>query len=217
LATIGKKFSILLLEDEEDLGETLQEMLEDEGYSVQWVKDGVEAADVSFEEKFDLYIFDINVPELNGLELLDSLRHAEDTTPTIFISAMVDMETIRKAFKIGVEDYLKKPFFPEELLIRIESKFQQKSSDIIYGDLSYNPKTKALKRNEERLLLSKKQQRLFDIFITNINITLEPYRLMEYSSIKSVSALRVAINKLKQLTGIEIRSQHGIGYRLETC
>jgi len=217
LATIGKKFSILLLEDEEDLGETLQEMLEDEGYSVQWVKDGVEAADVSFEEKFDLYIFDINVPELNGLELLDSLRHAEDTTPTIFISAMVDMETIRKAFKIGVEDYLKKPFFPEELLIRIESKFQQKSSDIIYGDLSYNPKTKALKRNEERLLLSKKQQRLFDIFITNINITLEPYRLMEYSSIKSVSALRVAINKLKQLTGIEIRSQHGVGYRLETC
>jgi len=217
LATIGKNFSVLLLEDEEDLGETIQEMLEDEGYSVQWVKDGVEAADVSFEEKFDLYIFDINVPELNGLELLDSLRHAEDTTPTIFISAMVDMETIRKAFKIGVEDYLKKPFFPEELLIRIESKFQQKSSDIIYGDLSYNPKTKALKRNEERLLLSKKQQRLFDIFITNINITLEPYRLMEYSSIKSVSALRVAINKLKQLTGIEIRSQHGIGYRLETC
>jgi len=217
LATIGKKFSILLLEDEEDLGETLQEILEDEDYSVHWVKDGAEAADVSFENKFDLYIFDINVPELNGLELLDSLRHAEDSTPTIFISAMIDMETIRKAFKIGVEDYLKKPFFPEELLIRIESKFQQKSSDIIYGDLCYDPKTKALKRNEERLLLSKKQQQLFDIFITNINITLEPYRLMEYSSIKSVSALRVAINKLKQRTGIKIRSQHGVGYRLETC
>jgi len=88
LATIGKNFAILLLEDEEDLGETLQEMLEDEGYSVQWVKDGAEAADVSFEQKFDLYVFDINVPELNGLELLESLRHAEDTTPAIFISVM---------------------------------------------------------------------------------------------------------------------------------
>jgi len=217
LATIGKNFSILLLEDEEDLGETLQEMLEDEGYTIHWVKDGATAADVSYEERFDLYVFDINVPELNGLELLDALRHAEDSTPAIFISAMIDMETMRKAFKIGAEDYLKKPFFPEELLLRIESKFQQKSSEILYGELAYNPETQLLRRNGESLLLSKKQQQLFDIFITNIDKTLEPHTLMEYSSIKSVSALRVAINKLKQLTGIEIRSQHGVGYRLETC
>ncbi|HHS93113.1 MAG TPA: response regulator, partial [Campylobacterales bacterium] len=97
MATIGKNFSILLMEDEEDLGETLQEVLEDEGYSVHWVKDGAEASNLSFKQTFDLYVFDINVPELNGLELLESLRHAEDITPTIFISAMIDMETMRKA------------------------------------------------------------------------------------------------------------------------
>jgi DNA-binding response OmpR family regulator len=73
LAIIGKNFTILLMEDEVDLGETLQEMLEDEGYDVIWVKDGLEAADVSFKKQFDLYIFDINVPEFNGLELLESL------------------------------------------------------------------------------------------------------------------------------------------------
>ena len=205
------------MEDEEDLGETLYEMLEDEGYSVVWVKDGEEASNVTFERKFDLYIFDINVPEFNGLELLESLRKAQDSTPTIFISAMIDLESIKKAFKIGAEDYLKKPFFPEELLLRIEVKFQQKSSDILYGDLSYNPETKELKKNGEILFLSKKQQQLFDIFITNLNRTLEPHTIMEYSSIKSLSALRVAINKLKQLTQVEIRSLHGIGYRLETC
>jgi len=205
------------MEDEEDLGETLYEMLEDEGYSVVWVKDGEEASNVTFERKFDLYIFDINVPEFNGLELLESLRKAQDSTPTIFISAMIDLETITKAFKIGAEDYLKKPFFPEELLLRIEVKFQQKSSDILYGDLSYNPETKELKKNGEILFLSKKQQQLFDLFITNLNRTLEPHTIMEYSSIKSLSALRVAINKLKQLTQVEIRSLHGIGYRLETC
>lgn len=215
--TIVKNFSILLLEDEKDLGETLQEILEDEGYHVQWVKDGAEAADVSFEEKFDLYVFDISVPELNGLELLESLRHAEDITPTIFISAMIDMETIRKAFKVGAEDYLKKPFFPEELLLRIESKFQQKCSDIIYGDLSYNLGTKILNLKGKRLFLSTKQQQLFEIFVKNIDKTLEPHTIIEYSSIKSVSALRVAINKLKNITGIKIRSQHGIGYRLEAC
>ncbi len=204
------------MEDEEDLGETLQEMLEDEGYGVVWVKDGIEASEVSYEEKFDLYIFDINVPEFNGLELLESLREAEDATPTIFISAMVDLESIKKAFKVGAEDYLKKPFFPEELLLRIALKFQEKSSDIVYGDLRYNPETKELKRGDEILFLSKKQQQLFDLFMTHQNKTLEPHTIMDYASIKTLSALRVAINKLKQLTGIEIRSLHGVGYRLET-
>jgi len=216
LAITGKNFSILLLEDEEDLGETLQDILEDEGYLVHWVKDGGKAADISFDKKYDLYIFDINVPQVNGLELLQSLRHAEDDTPTIFISAMIDMETIRKAFKIGAEDYLKKPFFPEELLLRIESKFHKKNTDIIYGNLIYNLEKKLLKRHGEEIFLSKKQQLLFNIFITNIDKTLEAQHLMQICSIASIEALRVAINKLKQLTGIEIRTQHGVGYRLET-
>jgi DNA-binding response OmpR family regulator len=217
LATIGKNFKILLLEDEEDLGETLYEMLEDEGYSVIWVKDGEEALTITFEKSFDLYIFDINVPEFNGLSLLESLREASDLTATIFISAMVDLETIRKAFQVGAEDYLKKPFFPEELLLRIERKFKEKNRDIVYKDLEYNPETKELKKEGKLLYLSKKQQQLFDLFITNQNKTLESDVIMEYSSIKSRSALRVALNKLKQLTQIEIRSLHGIGYRLETC
>ena len=205
------------MEDEEDLGETLQEMLEDEGYLVRWVKDGVEASNVTYNESFDLYVFDINVPEFNGLELLESLRNALDRTPTIFISAMVDLETMKKAFKIGAEDYLKKPFFPEELLLRIESKFQRKKSLISYKDLLYNPDIKELKKGEEMLFLSKKQLKMFHLFMTNLNRTIEAQEIMEYSSVKSLSALRVALNKLKQLTGLEIRSIHGVGYRVETC
>ncbi len=205
------------MEDEEDLGETLQEMLEDEGYLIKWVKDGVEASDVTYDEKFDLYVFDINVPEFNGLELLKSLRNASDTTPTIFISAMVDLETMKKAFKIGAEDYLKKPFFPEELLLRIESKFQTKSSLISYKGLHYNPDTQELKKGEETLFLSKKQLKMFHLFMTNLNKTIEAHEIMEYSDVKSLSALRVALNKLKQFTGVEIRSIHGVGYRVEAC
>ena len=205
------------MEDEEDLGETLQEMLEDEGYLVHWVKDGVEASDVTYDENFDLYVFDINVPEFNGLELLESLRNASDTTPTIFISAMVDLETIKKAFKIGAEDYLKKPFFPEELLFRIESKFQRQSSLINYKDLQYNPETQELQKSKNTIFLSKKQLKIFHLFMTNLNKTLEAQEIMEYSDIKSLSALRVALSKLKQLTGIEVRSIHSVGYRVEAC
>jgi len=204
------------MEDEEDLGETLFEMLEEEGYSVLWVKDGDEASTATFNNSFDLYIFDINVPEINGIALLDALRNAQDKTPTIFISALIDLETIKKAFKVGAEEYLKKPFFPEELLLRIEVKFLQKNSDIYHKDLCYNPESQELKKGTEKIFLSKKQLQLFDFFICNLDKTLEGNEIMERSDIKSPAALRVAITKLKHSTGIEIRSLHGIGYRLET-
>ncbi len=217
MATIGKKIRILLMEDELDLGETLKEMLEDEGYEVTWVQDGEMASEATYNNAFDLYIFDINVPELNGLELLESLRGAEDLTPTIFISALIDLESMKKAFSIGAEDYIKKPFFPEELLLRIEAKFQKLNQEICYKNLRYNPQSKALTKEGELIFLSKKQQELFHLFMTQLDKTLDPVSIMEYSSIKSISALRVSINKLKLLTGIEIRSIHGIGYRVETC
>jgi len=215
LAITGNEINILLMEDELDLGETLQEMLELEGYVVTWVKDGDEASEVSFEEKFDLYIFDINVPEINGLELVEALRDAEDNTPVIFISALIDLDTMKKAFSIGAEDYIKKPFFPEELLLRIEAKFKKNEKRICYKDLEYNPKSKVLKRGEITLFLSSKQQKLFHFFITQLNKTIEPTSIMEYCSIASMSALRVAINKLKTSTEMEIRSVHGIGYIVE--
>ena len=217
MATIGKKINILLMEDELDLGETLEEMLNDEGYAVTWVKDGIEASEVSYNQKFDFYIFDISVPHFNGLELLASLRNASDNTPTIFISALVDLETMTKAFKIGADDYLKKPFFPEELLLRISSKFKTKNNCISYKNLLYNPDTRELKSEGELIFLSKKQQELFHLFMTHLDETLDVQRIIDDSDIKSLSALRVALNKLKQLTSIEIRSIHGIGYRVETC
>jgi len=217
LAIIGKKTHILLMEDELDLAETLQEMLEDEGYDVTLAKNGSEASELSYEQSFDFYVFDINVPEINGLELLEALRFAEDNTPVIFISALIDLETMRQAFNIGAQDYIKKPFFPEELLLRIEAKLTKEDKNIIYKDLEYNPNTKVLKKEEKIIFLSNKQQKLFHLFMTQLNKTIEPYSLMEECSIASMSALRVAINKLKASTGIEIRSIHGIGYIVEIC
>ncbi|MGZ8548016.1 MAG: response regulator, partial [Sulfuricurvum sp.] len=78
---------ILLLEDDLLLGETLEEMLTEAHYEVNWVKDGEEAAEATFETKYDLYLLDINVPKINGLELLEELRAAGDETRVIFISA----------------------------------------------------------------------------------------------------------------------------------
>jgi len=207
---------ILLMEDDRLLAETLQELLQSEGYDVTLVLDGAAAADVSYEKKFDLYVFDINVPEINGLELLESLRGADDKTPTIFISALVDLNSIAKGFEVGADDYIKKPFFPEELLIRVNAKMMTttSSTQLHYGDLSYDTTTHTLRKGGEVLALGEVQEKLFDLFIHNIDNVLDKSILMETLERPSPTALRVAITKLKQTTGLKIQNLRGVGYIL---
>lgn len=208
--------NILLLEDDTLLAETLQELLQSEGYEVTLVLDGGAAADASYEHKFDLYIFDINVPEINGLELLESLRSADDKTPAIFISALVDLNSISKGFQVGADDYIKKPFFPEELLIRVNAKLAHQSASIVYGNLEYDPQTKVLRKEGRALALGEVQERLFDLFIHNIDKVLDKDILMENLEKPSPAALRVALTKLKQTTGLNIQNLRGVGYILES-
>jgi len=209
------KKRILLLEDDLILAQTLVELLESEGYSVTLAKDGDKAADASYEGRFDLYIFDINVPDINGLELLRSLREADDKTPTIFISALVDLDSISKAFAVGAQDYIKKPFFPEELLIRTNAKFADANTTIKYKDLEFDPKTKTLNKDGRTIALGEVQKRLFNLFIRNTSQVITQDMLLECLDKPSSSALRVALTKLKQTTGLNIKNLRGIGYIVE--
>jgi len=208
---------ILLLEDDTLLGETLEELLLSEGYDVTLVRDGEAAADASYDVDFDMYVFDINVPEINGLELLESLRGAEDKTPAIFISALVDLNTITKGFAVGADDYIKKPFFPEELLLRINAKLGSQQQNLIrFNTLEYNPVSKVLHKEGKLLSLGEVQEKLFRVFINNINTVLDKDVLMECLEKPSPTALRVALTKLKQTTGLEIQNLRGVGYILES-
>ncbi len=209
------KNKILLLEDDYALAQTLEELLEIEGYGVDLVYDGNEAVDASFNGKYDLYIFDINVPALNGLDLLQSLRDADDTTPAIFISALVDLNSISKGFEVGAEDYIKKPFFPQELLIRVNAKFMQNKKQIEYKNLIYNPQLKELLKDGHIVALGEVQEKLFNLFIHNIGKVLDKSILMDCLVHPSETALRVALNKLKQTTELEIKNVRAIGYILE--
>lgn len=209
------KNNILLLEDDILLAQTLQELLEMEGYSVTLALRGDEAIDLSFDNKYDLYIFDINVPDITGIDLLKSLREADDKTPTIFISALVDIQSISKAFEVGAEDYIKKPFFPQELLIRVNAKLAHKSSKILYKDLEYDPKTKTLRKGSQLLSLGEVQEKLLNVFLTNRGQVIDKEILLDCLEKPSPTALRVAITKLKQTTGIDIKNLRGVGYTIE--
>ncbi len=209
------KQRILLLEDDYELAETLKELLEEDGYGVDMVHTGNDAIDASYEGGYDLYVFDINVPDLSGIELLESLREAADTTPTIFISALVDINTIAKGFEVGADDYLKKPFYPEELIIRIKAKLSTAYKAIVYNNLRYLPSTKELYINEKRITLGEVQECLCDVFMRNIGKVLDKSILMNCLLQPSDTALRVAINKFKQTTKLPIKNVRGVGYILE--
>ena len=210
------KKRILLLEDDRLLSETIEELLESEGYEVSLAYDGEEASRLTYESQFDLYIFDINVPEIDGLSLLEALREADDMTPAIFISALVDIETIASAFNVGAKDYIKKPFFPEEILIRVNAKFKSSSEVVTIEHLTYSPKDKMVKDGERVLSMGEVQLCLFEMFISNLNRVVDRADLCDCLMQTSSGALRVALNKLKQSTKLSIKNIRGVGYMLET-
>jgi len=212
---------ILLVEDDLILGETIQEILEDNNYIVQWVKDGQDALDKIFDGSFDLYLFDINVPFIQGLDLLKELRDSGDITPAIFITANVDIQTMKKGFDIGGDDYIKKPFDIDELLIRIEvvlkKSFKSYENIIVYNDLKYDIDNRTLTKNNNTIHISPSELMLFEFFIKNIGKTLSKEQLLSSNHDDfegSDAVLRVQISKLKKL-GLNIKNIRGVGYRCE--
>ncbi|HQS66697.1 MAG TPA: response regulator transcription factor [Sulfuricurvum sp.] len=206
---------ILLLEDDFVLGESIEEMLREAHYEVDWARSGDDAAQLSFDHTYDLYLFDVNVPEISGFELLEQLRNADDETPTIFISALSDISSITKGFSLGADDYLKKPFFPEELLVRVGAKLAKRSQSLHYATITYDPKTNDVTKDGKLITLGDVQLPLLRLFITNIGRTLTKESLFDLMEHPSDTALRVAINKLKQTTHWDIINIRGIGYRIE--
>ena len=206
---------ILLLEDDKILCDSLKDFLELEGYSVDTANRGPEVFDLTFIKQYDLYILDVNVPDINGFDVLSSLKEAGDETPAIYITALTDINSISRGFEIGAEDYIKKPFDPEELIVRIKSKYKQKDITIYYGDISYDPVNKTVKKDSELISLGEVQLNIFHALISQQNKVVDSYTLMDFLEQPSANALRVNIAKLKNKLGIEIRNIRSQGYMIE--
>ena len=204
---------LLLLEDDHILSETLQLFLSKEGYDVDTALSIEEAEELTFNNTYDLYLLDINLPQGNGLDLLQSLRYAEDTTPTIFITALTDMNSMAEGFKLGAIDYIKKPFDPQELLIRIAAKFA--TSTLTYKHLTYDPDSQILRLNGEIVDLGNVQLKIFEKLLTQCGSVITKEELYECLDHTSDAALRVALTKIKQKLDIDIRNIRGKGYILE--
>ena len=203
---------ILLLEDDKDLSETLGEFLELQGFSVDLAQSYNEALDLSFTNKYDLYLFDINLPKESGLELARELIEASDDTPIIFITALTDIQTITNAFNIGAVDYIKKPFFPEELLLRIQQKFK-KNDTLRYKNIEIDGDI--LKVDGKVTDIGHNQFVLLKELLQNIGKPVTKERLLELLDTPSDGALRVALNRLKKRFSLPIQNIRSKGYMIE--
>ena len=206
---------ILLLEDDKILCDSLKEYLESEDYIVDVAYRGSDVFDLTFENDYDLYILDVNVPDVNGFDVLRELREADDNTPAMYITALTDVNSISKGFSVGADDYIKKPFDPEELIIRIKSKFDKADERIKYGDIIYDVAQQIVLKQSSVISLGEVQLRLFHELITNQDRVVDAYTLMDMLEQPNMNALRVNIAKLKSKLGIDIINIRSQGYMIE--
>ncbi len=204
---------ILLLEDDQILNESLTLFLKREGFSVDSAYDINEAEDLTYQNRYDLYLFDIDMPQGSGLELLKALRDSGDNTAVIFITALQDLYSMTKGFELGAIDYIKKPFVPEELLIRLRAKF--KKDTLYYQDIEYDEPSGTLRKDGEIIDIGNVQFCIFVKLLKNCGKMVLKEELYECLDKPSSNSLRVAITKIKQRLAVDIINIRAKGYILE--
>lgn len=205
------KNRILLLEDDTNLSETVCEFLESKGFVVTPVYDGEEAEVTIFEHQFDLLLLDVNVPHLNGFELLQRLRQSNNMTPAIFLTSLNALEDLEHGYESGCDDYLRKPFALKELLFRIESILKReffhapKPKIAITPTIEYDTSNHTLFVNNQEVTLQNKEAKLLKLFLQKKNEIISHETIMsylwEYDEQESDDALRTYIKNLRKIIG----------------
>ncbi|MEA3331198.1 MAG: response regulator transcription factor [Campylobacterota bacterium] len=214
---------ILLLEDEIMLNESICEYLEALGHSVESYFDGLEAFGAIKEKSYDLLILDINVPNMDGLTFLENIHKLKIHTPAIYISALVDIEDISRAYNLGCFDYLKKPFHLKELALRLDRIVLSHEVPRVHLRLSknysYDQEHSTLLFNSIPQTLTKKQSQIIDLLARNRGRVVDFEQFQEYvwsETIVDNATIRAEINRLKKtLQEGVIQNIRGMGYMID--
>lgn len=215
---------ILLLEDELMLRTSIEEYFEALNHQVVGFSSGDDALESIKNEDFDLLVLDINVPKMNGLKLLEELNKLDISTPTIFISANLDIDDISKAFDLGACDYLKKPFHLKELGIRIdrikkEQKIKSSSHMLLSKRYYFSKEENLLFFNNNAQTLTKKQLQILTLLCENIGIVVDFEKFRSYvwnGEPVDNATIRAEISRFrKSLKEDFIVNVKGVGYKID--
>ncbi len=191
---------IFLLEDDYSLNETIKEMLELNYHQIDSFYDG-ELAYNNIAYNYDLYILDINIPSIDGIELLKSIKKLNSQTKVIMISANINIDKIKEAYNYGCDDYLKKPFDIEELILKIE-KYNTKEKNIILDEnIYFNLLTNELYINSQKVELTKKEKDLLILLLDNKGKTISYENIEDFvykREAKTSDAIRSLLKRLRK-------------------
>ncbi|GAB5417270.1 MAG: response regulator transcription factor [Crocinitomicaceae bacterium] len=220
---------ILLVEDEENFGSLLQNYLQLSKYDVVWMKDGAQGYSAFFKEDFDVCIFDVMMPNMDGFTLTEKIRDKNSTTPIIFLTARNMREDMIRGYKSGADDYLSKPFDIEILLLKLEALFQRSSDAIdtsksLYtiGAYTYESATRSLAHPQESRKLSPKEGALMQLLCEHFNEVMPRDKALRKiwgeDSYFTTRSMDVYITKLRKYLqhddSLSIQNVHSSGYML---
>lgn len=220
---------ILVVEDEIDLLESIAEGLRIDGYAVDTSEDGEEGLELALVNEYDLIILDLNLPNMDGIEILKNIREHNKFTKILILTARSSIEDRVKGLDLGANDYLVKPFHFDELEARIRCllrmKFIQEDNELKYKNLKIDIKSRKVYINEDFIKLTKKEFAILEYLMKNKNTVISQSELIEHVWDNSVdmfsNSVRVHINSLRKklrenLDDDVIKSIVGVGYIIET-
>ncbi|MGZ3844503.1 MAG: response regulator transcription factor [Flavisolibacter sp.] len=221
------KAKVLYVEDELFLAKIVSETLQTRGYDVILESDGGKAVDQFNKEKPDVCVLDIMLPNKDGFAIADEIRNKDTQVPIIFLSAKSQTNDVVNGFKTGANDYIRKPFSIEELIVRIENVLRHKTvateevEEVHIGAYTFNLKRQTLHHVKEQRKLSYRESELLKLLYENRDKIVERSEILTLlwgsDSFFNSRNLDVYITKLrgylKQDPAIEIITIKGIGYR----
>ncbi len=205
------------------LSEAIHEYLLSLGHRATLFFNGEEALEVLKKETYDLLILDINVPGIDGLELLEALHTLKIRTPAIYISALVDIEGISRAYDLGCYDYLKKPFHLKELALRIDKVMQSctlpQSHLRLSKSYAYDASTSTLMCDNVSQPLSKRQLQIIDLLARNRSRVVDFDQFRNYVWVEEYvdnATIRAEVSRLKKsLKEDFIQNIRALGYMID--
>jgi heavy metal response regulator len=219
---------ILVVEDEKKVASFIRKGLEEEGYAVDVAADGEEGLALGLTRVHDLIILDIRLPKMDGLRVLQALRHDRVTAPVLLLTVRATIEDKVLGLDAGADDYLTKPFAFQELVARVRALLRRRTEGeptvLRVGDLMLDPARRTVIRGDEKIDLTPREFALLDYFMRNpgrvLTRTMIAEHVWDYSFDTSTNVIDVYVNYLRKKidAGRDPKLLHtirGVGYVLK--
>ena len=212
---------LLLVEDDLMIGEAVLDLLRDEGYAVDWVKDGELATQTLATQRYDLVMLDLGLPKVDGIAVLRSMRAHRDNTPVLIATARDAVAQRIEGLNLGADDYIVKPYDLDELLARIRALIRRaigRAEHIYENDgVVIDPVTREVRVHGQSVVLSSREWSVLELLLARPGMILSRKqmedKLYSWKDEVSSNAVEVYIHGLRKKLGTRlIQNVRGVGY-----